>query len=103
MLMRAIRNIAIIAHVDHGKTTLVDKLLREAGTFAAHQHLVERVMDSNDLERERGITILAKNTAVDYEGVHINIVDTPGHADFGGEVERSLSMVDGVLLLVDAV
>ena len=100
---RSIRNLAIIAHVDHGKTTLVDKLLRQSGTFAAHEHLVERVMDSNDLERERGITILAKNTAVDYEGVHINIVDTPGHADFGGEVERSLSMVDGVLLLVDAV
>ena len=102
-MSRSIRNLAIIAHVDHGKTTLVDKLLREAGTFAAHQHLVERVMDSNDLERERGITILAKNTAVDYHGVHINIVDTPGHADFGGEVERVLSMVDGVLLLVDAV
>ena len=100
---RAIRNIAIIAHVDHGKTTLVDKLLRQSGTFAAHQHLVERVMDSNDLERERGITILAKNCAVDYAGTHINIVDTPGHADFGGEVERVLSMVDGVLLLVDAV
>ena len=100
---RSIRNLAIIAHVDHGKTTLVDKLLRQSGTFAAHEHLVERVMDSNDLERERGITILAKNTAVDYGGVHINIVDTPGHADFGGEVERSLSMVDGVLLLVDAV
>lgn len=101
--MRPIRNIAIIAHVDHGKTTLVDKLLRQSGIFAAHQHLEERVMDSNDLERERGITILAKNTAVDYEGVHINIVDTPGHRDFGGEVERVLSMVDGVLLLVDAV
>ena len=101
--MRAIRNIAIIAHVDHGKTTLVDKLLRQSGTFAAHQHLVERVMDSNDLERERGITILAKNCAVSYAGTHINIVDTPGHADFGGEVERVLSMVDGVLLLVDAV
>jgi len=100
---RAIRNIAIIAHVDHGKTTLVDKLLRQSGTFAAHQHLVERVMDSNDLERERGITILAKNCAIDYGGTHINIVDTPGHADFGGEVERVLSMVDGVLLLVDAV
>ncbi len=100
---RALRNIAIIAHVDHGKTTLVDKLLHQAGTFAAHQHIAERVMDSNDLEKERGITILAKNTAVDYEGVHINIVDTPGHADFGGEVERVLSMVDGVLLLVDAV
>ena len=101
--MRAIRNIAIIAHVDHGKTTLVDKLLRQSGTFAAHQHLEERVMDSNDLEKERGITILAKNCAVTYQGTHINIVDTPGHADFGGEVERVLSMVDGVLLLVDAV
>jgi GTP-binding protein len=103
MSTRPLRNIAIIAHVDHGKTTLVDKLLHQAGTFAAHQHIAERVMDSNDLERERGITILAKNTAVDYLGVHINIVDTPGHADFGGEVERVLSMVDGVLLLVDAV
>ncbi|MBU6460968.1 MAG: translational GTPase TypA [Proteobacteria bacterium] len=102
-MARALRNIAIIAHVDHGKTTLVDKLLHQAGTFAAHQHVIERVMDSNDLEKERGITILAKNTAVNYEGVHINIVDTPGHADFGGEVERVLSMVDGVLLLVDAV
>ncbi|HEX6635724.1 MAG TPA: translational GTPase TypA [Usitatibacter sp.] len=102
-MRRPLRNIAIIAHVDHGKTTLVDKLLQQAGTFAAHQHVVERVMDSNDIERERGITILAKNTAVDYHGVHINIVDTPGHADFGGEVERVLSMVDGVLLLVDAV
>ena len=102
-MSRPVRNLAIIAHVDHGKTTLVDKLLRQAGTFAAHQHVTERVMDSNDQERERGITILAKNTAVDYEGVHINIVDTPGHADFGGEVERALSMVDGVLLLVDAV
>jgi len=102
-MSRAIRNIAIIAHVDHGKTTLVDKLLSQAGTFAAHQHVAERVMDSNDLEKERGITILAKNCAVDYQGVHINIVDTPGHADFGGEVERVLSMVDGVLLLVDAV
>jgi GTP-binding protein len=102
-MSRALRNIAIIAHVDHGKTTLVDKLLHQAGTFAAHQQVAERVMDSNDLERERGITILAKNTAVDYEGTHINIVDTPGHADFGGEVERVLSMVDGVLLLVDAV
>jgi GTP-binding protein len=97
------RNIAIIAHVDHGKTTLVDKLLQQSGTFAAHQHVEERVMDSNDLERERGITILAKNCAVRYQGTHINIVDTPGHADFGGEVERVLSMVDGVLLLVDAV
>ncbi len=103
IMPRAIRNIAIIAHVDHGKTTLVDKLLRQSGTFAAHEHLVERVMDSNDIERERGITILAKNCAVDYAGTHINIVDTPGHADFGGEVERVLSMVDGVLLLVDAV
>jgi GTP-binding protein len=102
-MSRALRNIAIIAHVDHGKTTMVDKLLQQAGTFAAHQHLQERVMDSNDLEKERGITILSKNTAVDYEGVHINIVDTPGHADFGGEVERVLAMVDGVVLLVDAV
>jgi len=102
-MSRNVRNIAIIAHVDHGKTTLVDKLLRQAGTFAAHQHIAERVMDSNDLERERGITILAKNCAVQYQGTHINIVDTPGHADFGGEVERVLSMVDSVLLLVDAV
>ncbi len=102
-MSRALRNIAIIAHVDHGKTTMVDKLLQQAGTFAAHQQIQERVMDSNDLEKERGITILSKNTAVDYEGVHINIVDTPGHADFGGEVERVLAMVDGVLLLVDAV
>ena len=98
-----IRNIAIIAHVDHGKTTLVDKLLQQSGTFAAHQQVAERVMDSNDLERERGITILAKNCAVQYRGTHVNIVDTPGHADFGGEVERVLSMVDSVLLLVDAV
>ena len=98
-----VRNIAIIAHVDHGKTTLVDKLLRQSGVFAAHEHLEERVMDSNDIERERGITILAKNAAFDYQGVHINIVDTPGHRDFGGEVERALSMVDGVLVLVDAV
>jgi GTP-binding protein len=102
-MTRALRNIAIIAHVDHGKTTLVDQLLRQSGTFAAHQQVAERVMDSNDLEKERGITILAKNCAIDYEGTHINIVDTPGHADFGGEVERVLSMVDGVLLLVDAV
>ncbi len=102
-ISRTLRNVAIIAHVDHGKTTLVDKLLRQSGTFAAHEQLQERVMDSNDLERERGITILAKNCAVRYEGTHINIVDTPGHADFGGEVERVLSMVDGVLLLVDAV
>ena len=102
-MSRPIRNIAIIAHVDHGKTTLVDKLLSQAGSFASYKHIAERVMDSNDLEKERGITILAKNCAVDYEGVHINIVDTPGHADFGGEVERVLGMVDGVLLLVDAV
>src|SRR3989441_1846821 len=101
--MRNLRNIAIIAHVDHGKTTLVDKLLAQSGTFAAHEHIEERVMDSNDLERERGITILAKNCAIRYRGTHINIVDTPGHADFGGEVERVLSMVDGVLLLIDAV
>ena len=100
---RPIRNIAIIAHVDHGKTTLVDCLLKQSGTFAAHERVGERVMDSNDLERERGITILAKNCAIDYRGTRINIVDTPGHADFGGEVERVLSMVDGVLLLVDAV
>src|SRR5262245_42329158 len=97
------RNLAIIAHVDHGKTTMLDKLLRQSGTFAAHEQVEERVTDSNDLERERGITILAKNCAVRYKGTHINIVDTPGHADFGGEVERVLSMVDGVLLLVDAV
>ncbi|MCX7147368.1 MAG: GTP-binding protein, partial [Sulfuritalea sp.] len=102
-MSRALRNIAIIAHVDHGKTTLVDQLLRQSGTFAAHQAVTERVMDSNDLEKERGITILSKNCAIDFEGTHINIVDTPGHADFGGEVERVLSMVDGVLLLVDAV
>ncbi|MGL6047247.1 MAG: GTP-binding protein, partial [Vogesella sp.] len=102
-MTRQIRNIAIIAHVDHGKTTLVDQLLRQSGTFRENQQVDERVMDSNDLEKERGITILAKNTAIDYEGVHINIVDTPGHADFGGEVERVLGMVDGVLLLVDAV
>jgi len=103
IMSRALRNIAIIAHVDHGKTTMVDKLLQQAGTFAAHQQVTERVMDSNDIEKERGITILAKNTAVNYEGTHINIVDTPGHADFGGEVERVLGMVDGVVLLVDAV
>ncbi len=100
--MKQIRNIAIIAHVDHGKTTLVDQLLRQSGTFRANQHVDDRVMDSNDLEKERGITILAKNTAIDYEGYHINIVDTPGHADFGGEVERVLGMVDCVVLLVDA-
>jgi GTP-binding protein len=97
-----LRNIAIVAHVDHGKTTLVDFMLRQAGVFRANELLVERVMDSNDLEREKGITILAKNTAVTYQGVKINIVDTPGHADFGGEVERALRLVDGVLLLVDA-
>ena len=97
-----IRNVAIVAHVDHGKTTLVDALLRQTGAFGAHQELTDRVMDSGDLEREKGITILAKNTAVRWGGVKINIVDTPGHADFGGEVERGLTMVDGVLLLVDA-
>ncbi|MEX3606763.1 MAG: translational GTPase TypA [Burkholderia sp.] len=102
-MTRALRNIAIIAHVDHGKTTLVDQLLRQSGTFRENQQMVERVMDSNDIEKERGITIIAKNCAVEYEGTHINIVDTPGHADFGGEVERVLSMVDSVLLLVDAV
>ena len=100
--MKQIRNLAIIAHVDHGKTTLVDQLLRQSGTFRANQQVDERVMDSNDIEKERGITILAKNTAIDYEGYHINIVDTPGHADFGGEVERVLGMVDCVVLLVDA-
>lgn len=102
-MSRALRNVAIIAHVDHGKTTLVDQLLRQAGTFRDNQQISERVMDSGDIERERGITILSKNCAVEYEGTHINIIDTPGHADFGGEVERVLSMVDGVLLLVDAV
>lgn len=103
MFVQNIRNIAIIAHVDHGKTTLVDRLLQQSGTFSAHGKLVERVMDTNQLEKERGITILAKNTAIQWEGYSINIVDTPGHADFGGEVERVLSMVDSVLLLVDAV
>ena len=97
-----IRNIAIIAHVDHGKTTLVDHMLRQAGAFQSHERVEERVMDSNPLERERGITILSKNTAVRWGETRINIVDTPGHADFGGEVERILRMVDGVLLLVDA-
>ncbi len=97
-----LRNIAIIAHVDHGKTTLVDMLLRQSGTFRDNERVAERVMDNIDLERERGITIMAKNTAVFYNGIKINIVDTPGHADFGGEVERTLKMVDGVLLLVDA-
>src|SRR5438128_8595130 len=97
-----IRNIAIIAHVDHGKTTLVDAMLRQTGIFRANEEMVERVMDSNDLERERGITILAKTTGIRYRGVKINIVDTPGHSDFGGEVERALKLVDGVMLLVDA-
>lgn len=100
--MQNIRNIAVIAHVDHGKTTLVDGLLSQSGTFNSHEQVDERVMDSNDLERERGITILSKNTAIEYKGTKINIIDTPGHADFGGEVERVLKMVDGVLLLVDA-
>ena len=104
-----LRNVAIVAHVDHGKTTLVDAMLRQTGSFGSHEHIEERAMDSNDLEREKGITILAKNTAITYKGVHatdgpvtINVIDTPGHADFGGEVERGLSMVDGVVLLVDA-
>src|SRR5450631_3917462 len=97
-----IRNIAIIAHVDHGKTTLVDAMLNQSGIFGSHEEHVDRVMDSNDLERERGITILAKITGVRYHGVKINIVDTPGHSDFGGEVERALKIVDGVMLLVDA-
>jgi len=97
-----IRNIAIIAHVDHGKTTLVDELLKQSGVFRVNESVAERVMDSNDLERERGITILAKNTAIEYQGIKVNIIDTPGHADFGGEVERIMKMVDGVLLLVDA-
>src|ERR1035438_3610175 len=97
-----IRNIAIIAHVDHGKTTLVDAMLNQSGIFGSHEEHVERVMDSNDLERERGITILAKTTGIRYHGVKINIVDTPGHSDFGGEVERAIKMVDGVVLLVDA-
>ena len=97
-----VRNIAIIAHVDHGKTTLVDQLLKQSGTFRANQEVAERVMDSNDIERERGITILSKNTAINYNGTKINIIDTPGHADFGGEVERVLKMVNGVVLVVDA-
>ena len=97
-----IRNVAIVAHVDHGKTTLVDAMLWQSGAFRAGSHVADRVMDSGDLEREKGITILAKNTAVHHDGLVINIVDTPGHADFGGEVERGLSMVDGVILLVDA-
>src|SRR5438094_8808178 len=102
MAKQEIRNVAIIAHVDHGKTTLVDKMLRQAGAFRENQVVMDRVMDSNDLERERGITILAKNTSVRWKGTKINIVDTPGHADFGGEVERTLLMADGALLLVDA-
>lgn len=102
-MTRALRNVAIIAHVDHGKTTLVDQLLKQSGTFRSNEHVSDRVMDSGDIEKERGITILAKNCAAEFEGTHINIIDTPGHADFGGEVERVLSMVDGVLLLVDAV
>ncbi|MFJ6340914.1 GTP-binding protein, partial [Rhizobium sp. NPDC092017] len=98
----ALRNIAIIAHVDHGKTTLVDELLKQSGSFRENQRTVERMMDSNDLEKERGITILAKATSVVWKGVRVNIVDTPGHADFGGEVERILSMVDGAIVLVDS-
>src|SRR5438874_4221810 len=98
----SLRNIAIIAHLDHGKTTLVDAMLRQSGIFRVNQEVADRVMDSNELERERGITILAKNTALFYHGTRINIVDTPGHSDFGGEVERALKMVDGVMLLVDA-
>ena len=101
-MQEKIRNIAIIAHVDHGKTTLVDKLLSQSGTFRANEQVAERVMDSNDLEREKGITILAKNTSINYKDYTINIVDTPGHADFGGEVERIMKMVDGVLLVVEA-
>lgn len=101
-LREDIRNVAIIAHVDHGKTTLVDELLKQSETLDARTELSERAMDSNDLEKERGITILAKNTAVAYDGVRINIMDTPGHADFGGEVERIMKMVDGVVLVVDA-
>src|SRR3974390_1443910 len=97
-----IRNVAIVAHVDHGKTTLVDAMLRQTGAVGAHQEVTDRVMDSGDLEREKGITILAKNTSVRWGGVKINIVDTPGHSDFGGEVERTLMMADGALLLVDA-
>ena len=103
MLQNQLRNIAIIAHVDHGKTTLVDRLLQQTGALGGADSKIERVMDSNELERERGITILSKNTAIEYLGYRINVVDTPGHADFGGEVERILSMVDSVLLLVDAV
>ena len=102
-MIEKLRNIAIIAHVDHGKTTLVDQLLQQSGTVKSRGEMAERVMDSNDLEKERGITILSKNTAISWKDYHINIVDTPGHADFGGEVERVMSMVDSVLLLVDAV
>src|SRR5688572_1802876 len=102
MPRKDLRNIAIVAHVDHGKTTLVDHMLRQSGAFRENEVVAERVMDSNDLERERGITILAKNTSIRYRGVKINIVDTPGHSDFGGEVERTLMMADGALLLVDA-
>src|ERR1035437_1615361 len=101
--MQNIRNIAIIAHVDHGKTTLVDKILHQSHLFRDNQHMGELILDSNDLERERGITIVAKNVSIQYKGVKINIIDTPGHADFGGEVERVLTMADGVLLLVDSV
>src|SRR6201990_3115072 len=101
LLREKIRNIAIVAHVDHGKTTLVDYMLRQTGIYRANEAMVDRAMDSNDLEREQGITILAQNTAINYRGGKINIVDTPGHADFGGEVERGLRLVDGVLLLVD--
>ena len=97
-----LRNIAIIAHVDHGKTTLVDQLLKQSGIFRSNEHVEERAMDSGDIERERGITILAKNTAIEYKDTKINILDTPGHADFGGEVERILKMVDGVVLVVDS-
>ena len=102
MKRKDLRNIAIIAHVDHGKTTLVDWMLKQAGIFRVNEKVKERIMDNIDLEQEKGITIMAKNTAVVYKGVKINIVDTPGHADFGGEVERTMKMVDGVLLLVDA-
>lgn len=102
MTNKNIRNIAIIAHVDHGKTTLVDCMLKQGGAFRENQQVQERVLDSNDLERERGITILSKNISIDYKGTKINVVDTPGHADFGGEVERVLGMVDGALLIVDA-
>ena len=102
MIREDLRNIAIIAHVDHGKTTLVDQMLKQSGTFRENQSVQDRVMDSGDLEKERGITILAKNTAINYKGVKINVIDTPGHADFGGEVERILKMVNGVILLVDS-